>query len=295
MWEFDAIGTHWRVQLPSLDPKSLAALKQAVAVRIEEFDMNYSRFRTDSLVHKMSENAGTYELPADAKLLFDLYEKLYEVSSGAVTPLIGQLLVDAGYDASYSLKSGELHAPPLWKDIAHYRFPSLTLNQPALLDLGAAGKGYLVDLVSEIIEQQGVDTYLVDAGGDIRVRTSSEEPCTIGLEHPEDSTQVLGVATLTNRSICGSAGNRRAWGDFHHIFNPDTKESVQDVRAVWVVADTTFVADGISTALFFVEPKLLQERLEGNYSFEYFVVYPDYSFTHSEQFPAEFFLREIRV
>lgn len=280
--------------MPGLGVETSAGIRERVAARIEEFDQNYSRFRSDSLVHQMSEIAGTYELPTDAKPLFDLYQTLYKATDGAVTPLIGQLLVDAGYDASYSLKNHELRTPPIWEEVLEYSFPSLTLKQPALLDLGAAGKGYLVDLVGELLEQQGIASYSIDAGGDIRVRALAE-PHRIGLEHPEDPTQVLGVATLTKQSICGSAGNRRAWGDFHHIFDPAIQKSVQDVRAVWVVANTTLLADGISTALFFVDPILLQERMGGNYPFEYFVVYPDYSFVHSPKFPAEFFLQEVTV
>jgi len=58
--------------------------------------------------------------------------------------------------------------------------------------------------------------YIVDAGGDIACRNgenSKEEAIKIGLENPENFSEIIGIAELRNQSICGSSGNRRAWGN----------------------------------------------------------------------------------
>jgi thiamine biosynthesis lipoprotein ApbE len=159
--DFEAIGTVWKIEV--FDTVSAAAaqkMQSAVLKRINTFDKQYSRFRDDSLITLMSREAGRYTLPADAKPLLDLYEKLYEVSSSKVTPLIGQTLEEAGYDASYSLKPGKLHKLPKWEDVIEYSFPYLTLKKPALLDFGAAGKGYLIDIIADLISKSGVKSYL---------------------------------------------------------------------------------------------------------------------------------------
>ena len=73
----------------------------------------------------MARAAGQYHLPDDAKPMFDLYYKLYAATDGKCTPLIGQVLVDAGYDANYSLQVGTFHAsgvgsgPYIWISKAH--------------------------------------------------------------------------------------------------------------------------------------------------------------------------------
>src|SRR4051812_14291502 len=92
-WRFEAIGTGWQIDIyePLPEPKT-RELKRDITARIETFDKNYSRFRPDSLVTAMSREAGRYELPADARPMFDLYKDLYSMSDGAVTPLIGQVL-----------------------------------------------------------------------------------------------------------------------------------------------------------------------------------------------------------
>jgi thiamine biosynthesis lipoprotein len=287
-FSFAAIGTQWSIDLfEVVNDKSVAKVEAAVRTRIAQFDQHYSRFRDDSLVAYMAHAPGPYTLPADAKPLFDLYEQMYALTEGAVTPLIGQLLADAGYDAQYSLRPGTLHRPPRWEDVLEYAYPQLTLRQSALLDVGAAGKGYLVDLVANVLRDHGLRAFCVDAGGDMRYEHPAGAPLRIGLEHPTEPGQIIGVAELApGQSLCGSAGNRRAWGSFHHIMDPRTLDSARTVQAVWVVADNALLADMLATGLFFVPPAQLKQ-----YTFEYGLVRQDFSLEHSAHFPATFFTK----
>jgi thiamine biosynthesis lipoprotein len=283
-WQFEAIGTHWQIDV-TMPTKHWPQLQLVIADRIEQFDQVYSRFRDDSLVWSMSSKAGRYELPSDAAKLIQFYSVMYQLTDGAVTPLIGQTLSDAGYDAKYRLTPQPLQRPPTWEVVLSYAEPILTLTQPALLDFGAAGKGYLVDIVSQLIANNGVDEYCIDAGGDIYYRTRTNASVAIGLEDPADASHVIGVASILNQAICGSAGNKRAWGEYHHIIDPHSLQSPRHITAVWTIADSTLVADGMATCLFFVEP----DRLVEHYNFQYLIVYDDSSYAHSPNFPGEIF------
>ncbi|HEU5114668.1 MAG TPA: FAD:protein FMN transferase [Candidatus Paceibacterota bacterium] len=287
-FEFEAIGTHWKIDIFDRIPKEREhALLAAIHARIAEFDKAYSRFRDDSLVSEMARKGGEYRLPDDAKQMLDLYKELYDITDGLVTPLVGQVLVDAGYDAKYSLTPKSSIAPAKrWEDVLEYEFPMLRLKEPALLDFGALGKGYLIDIVAGIIRDSGVAGYLVDAGGDIAFRNSIEKPMIqVGLEDPQDMKKIVGAARISGESICGSAGNRRAWNKFHHIMNPKTVESPKHILGLWTVADTTLLADGLSTALFFVGPEKLAK-----YRFEFAILFSDRSATQSKGFPGNFFV-----
>ena len=111
-------------------------------------------------------------------------------------------------------------------------------------------------------------------------------PMRIGLEDPEDTKKVVGVGILQNGSICGSAGNRRKWGDFTHIINPKTLMSPTNIVAVWVVADTALLADALATCLFFVPAGKLTDA----YKFEYLIIHSDRSFEKSANFQGEIFV-----
>ena len=262
-FSFEAIGTQWSISFTAtISQPQFEGLQKTICQRIDLFDKHYSRFRADSLITTMSQSAGMYHLPDDAKPLFDLYQKLYELTDGAMTPLIGQLLSAAGYDAAYSLRAVTLPVTPSWDQVLNYTFPNLIVKQPVLLDVGAAGKGYLVDIIGQLIEHAGIANFSINAGGDILQRQISDEAEPIGLEHPGNYEQLVGVAHIANQSICGSAGNRRAWGAYHHIINPKNQSSPNHVRATWVIADSTLIADGLSTALFFVRHSPTEQLLQ---------------------------------
>ena len=284
-WSFTAIGTQWWIGIyEKLAASELERLHELITIRIQQFDQHYSRFRPDSLITRISKQAGTYELPPDGEALFAFYRRLYDVTDGLVTPLIGQVLADAGYDAHYSLNSSPLSPPPQWQDVLAIRGRVLTAAQPILLDVGAAGKGYLVDIICGLLQNEGVSRLCVDAGGDMRVQGLGQ-PLRIGLENPRDTSEVIGVANLQAGALCGSAGNRRAWAEFHHIMNPKTLRPASGTTAVWVEAPTAMLADGLATALFFTPAATLQKHFD----FAYCQVYDDNTMQYSADFPAEFF------
>lgn len=288
-FSFEAIGTSWSIEVYQPVSKSLLnRLKRLVTVRIETFDRHYSRFRPDSLVAEIARQAGAYRLPEDARPLIDLYLELYKLSQGEVTPLIGGTLEDAGYDAEYSLTPGELRSPPAWEAVLDYDFPHLTVAAPAVLDFGAAGKGYLIDIIAAIIQDLGISAFCIDAGGDLLYCHPTGEAMEVGLEHPDDPSKVIGVAEIATGSLCGSAGNRRRWAGYHHIIRPSTLTSPDHIKAVWVAAGTALIADAMTTGLYFMAPSVLQER----YTFEYAVMYRNNTVETSAQFPANFFTSE---
>ncbi len=278
---FTALGTQW--QIDTIEPLT-AELQQAIHDRIEAFDRTYSRFRDDSLIQQIARAAGTYEFPPDAAPLFTFYRDLYEQTGGAVTPLIGNALERAGYDTTYSLTPQKQTAIPAWDDVLRIDGTTITTTEPLTLDVGAAGKGYLVDIISELLEGSGITEYVVDGSGDLRHRGQSRN--VVGLEHPLEPGLIIGTVAVENASLCASSTTRRTWGEgLHHIFNPHTLTPVDDIVATWVITTQTLHADGLATALFFAEPSALAQR----YAFDYVRYHRDGSVDYSRNFQGELF------
>ena len=278
-YQFEAIGTLWSIEtqqvLNSADQRTIDRM-------IEEFDRLFSRFRKDSLVTKMSKEVGQYDFPDWTIPLWECYEGLYQLTNGKVTPLIGSVLEKAGYDAEYTFKSRPQTPVPLWEDVIERNGSSIHMKQLVLLDLGAAGKGFLVDRIAALLDESGYDAYVIDASGDIRHNGAQAD--TVGLEHTNDSTKIIGTVQLSNRSLCASAVNRRRWGeDMHHVFDPQTLAPTNDVIATWVIAEDTMTADGIATALFFVGP----DALKSLGSFDFLRVHADGMLDHSRLFEGQ--------
>lgn len=291
MLTFEAIGTHWEIE--THEPLG-RRLQQRILERIQQFDATYSRFRPDSLVSRgaAAPDGGCFDFPDDSIALFDLYERLHRATGGAVDPLVGRDLELLGYDQTYSLTPAselvraEAHAGgrASWsKDIVRDG-TSLVTRRPLVIDVGAAGKGYLVDIISEILREAGFTQFVVDGSGDLR--HSGESSIQVGLEHPFDPSLVIGVVNLKNRALCASAVNRRAWGDgLHHVLDARTGVPVRDVVATWVVADEAATADGLATALFFTRGGHLAEV----FRFAYVRMFADGRAEISQNFDGELF------
>ena len=283
---FEAIGTRWDIRADDpIDDTAWQRLSEKIRRRIEAFDKAYSRFRPDSLVTKMSRRAGRYELPADGYKLLSFYERLYKSTDGKITPLIGQTITDAGYDAKYSFQTSELHTPPKWEDVITYDQQEIYIKKPALLDFSAAGKGYIVDIVGELLRSAGLHSFIINAGGDLLHCSVDGEPISVGLENPSDTLEAIGIAKLSNQSLCASSGSKRKWGTYHHIIDPDSLQSPIEIISTWVVADDTMMADGIATALFFTNPEVLRKH----FNFSYAILYKDMTLLQSKDFPATVF------
>lgn len=278
---FEAIGTRWEIDVfDNISVSEAENISAALKQRINTFDKTYSRFRSDSIIMRLAHNTGRVELPPDAKPLLEFYESLYNITEGKVTPLVGDILTEAGYDESYSLKKKNALSPARrWEDTFAYKAPFLTNSQKVILDFGAAGKGYVVDIIGSLLQDSGLNNYTIDAGGDMLHHTESHAPIRVGLEHPNDPSLVIGVVELKNESICGSAGNRRKWADLHHIIDPLSAKPVHNILASWVLADRAMLADGLATALFFTPAEVLSRH----YRFNYVLVRDDMSVEYSKE------------
>ncbi|GAA5197183.1 FAD:protein FMN transferase [Microbacterium jejuense] len=250
-WRFEAIGTTW--EITTAEPLDEAA-RHTVRAVIDGFDQEWSRFRPDSVVSALARTGGAVPAPADAGPMLDAFAALGEATGGAVNPLVGASLDALGYDAAYTLHDrGPLAAPAAWRDVLTWRGGSLALAEPAVIDVGALGKGRLVDLVLDVVRRAAAGDVVVDAGGDLAVRGRPER---VGLEHPFDPRRAIGVWEVTDAALCASAINRRSWpsatgGTLHHVLDARTGQPVRTVAATWAVAADAMTADAVATALFF--------------------------------------------
>lgn len=286
---WNAIGTTWVIDIFDSNfirvrsEEEIILLIEKIKNRVELFEQTYSRFRENSwlsqLKPKISEilESAAYTIPSDGKILFDLYQTLYTLTNGKMTPLMGQVLVDAGYDEKYSLiQKKELISPPELKNIAEFQDKeTIIIKGIAKFDFGAIGKGYLIDIVCEILREEEISSFCVDAGGDMHYQGENEFK--IGLENPIDTSKVIGIVSLKNKSIAGSAGNRRVWDissqKINHIINPLLLTSDTNILAIWVIAETTTIADAMTTALYFTSAEILENHFE----FEYLILKKDMS------------------
>lgn len=317
-------------------------VEQRIHAFVEEYERTLSRFREDSLVSRMAcaEHGGDFEFPSWAGSLFAIYDEFYDATRGAFDACIGADLLALGYDnsvqfvpestVSASENSGSVSGswskyrralPVKWADISRDDSgTTLHTNQPVQLDFGAAGKGYFVDLVTNILKDElGDDSlsdcdFLVNAGGDMRACFSDEDyQIKVALENPFDTTQAVGVASIASGALCASSAARKRWkvkdancladNAFEsnliatHLINALDGVPSQKLSASWAYipaktcAFPTAYADALATALFVSQENDLQKIMQ-TAGAEFVVMLPnraDCQVRATSAFPARFF------
>jgi thiamine biosynthesis lipoprotein len=129
------------------------------------------------------------------------------------------------------------------------------------LDLGAIAKGYAVDRASSILRGEGIENFLVNAGGDLKVSGTKEngEPWTIGIQHPRLPAERIAKLRLREAALATSGDYEKFFlrGEerFHHILNPATGMPARECQSVTIMAPAAMDADALATTIFVLGPQ----------------------------------------
>jgi thiamine biosynthesis lipoprotein len=131
----------------------------------------------------------------------------------------------------------------------------ITKTDPAVrIDFGGIAKGYAVGEAVKTIRAAGIQSALVDAGGQIfAIGTLNGLPWKVGIRDPRGDGVFasLDVADLT---VATSGDYERYFETngvrYHHILDPKTGYPVKGLRSVTVIAPDAAMGDGLSTAVF---------------------------------------------
>lgn len=198
--------------------------------------------------------------------VFEKSKRIYTETEGVFDPTIGDVVNAWGFGPE------SMENPPSNEDIENLMqyvgFDKVVLTQGRVqkmypqtyFDFNAIAKGYGVDLVGRFLESKGVVDYMVEIGGEIRVRgkNASGNLWGIGVEKPNfDGTRSLQeVILLENQSIATSGNYRKFRIDpktgekFVHTINTKTGFALQtDLLSASVIStlDCSDV-DGYATA-----------------------------------------------
>ena len=131
-------------------------------------------------------------------------------------------------------------------------------NNNIKIDLGAFAKGYITELVGNYLEDIGIDKYLIDAGGNIKVGNNyKKDNYVIGIQNPINTNEIFTKLNVNNLSIVTSGDYQRYYEyngiRYNHIIDPYTRYPSSKFKSVTVVSKDSFLADIYSTYLFLID------------------------------------------
>ncbi|MCG6934490.1 MAG: FAD:protein FMN transferase [Proteobacteria bacterium] len=239
----------------------------AVMAEMRRIDAEMSPYREDSELSLVNREAASHPVRISPEL-FNLIQRAQRVSdlSGGAFDIT---FASVGYLYDY-----RQHAKPTDQEISqrlgkiNYRLIRLDSESSAIsfakqgvrIDLGGIAKGYAVDNGIRILQDCGVKSGLVTAGGDSRILGDRHgRPWVIGIRDPRKKGSVVVALPLSNTAVSTSGDYERFFIEngerYHHILSPATGKSAHATRSVTVLGPDATTTDALSTTVFVLGPE----------------------------------------
>lgn len=235
--------------------------------RIDDLEMKLSRFIPDSDIARINKMKAGDELMLEDEV-YDCLKQAIQISKET------NGFFDVGTaefsDIYRGFQSGILNEYEFTKAInaalAEKKEGSLYLNpdismihcikEGLKIDLGGIGKGFAIDILSEICLENEVSDFTIDAGkSTVLVNTSQKKSFQLNAREEQKSIQI-------NRGSVSSSGTGQQG---YHIFNPATGENeFRLYDRVWVCCVNACKSDAYATAFYNMNADQIDTVIEEN-------------------------------
>lgn len=149
------------------------------------------------------------------------------------------------------------------------------------IDLGALAKGYIADKLKEFLVEQGVQSGIINLGGNILTigeNPTYQRPWRIGIQNPIlDRGEHVAVIAVSDASVVTSGIYERQLvvdgKTYHHIFDRKTGYPMEtEVASLTIVAKKSVDCEIWTTRLFGQNPYDIIEEIEQQPGLEAFVI-----------------------
>ncbi|MDH3620442.1 MAG: FAD:protein FMN transferase [Gammaproteobacteria bacterium] len=270
----DALGTSFTVSVvdraAGLD---FDELQVDVLDALSAVDKLASTWRDDSELSTLNTDMSIDWIPVSARLCELLKHSLEisEITAGAFDPTVGPLVNLWGFGPN-----GQVSEPPSEADIVAtqhkvgYALLEVDCSERLVrkdvadvyVDLSGWAKGYAVDQLANLLDDRGIANYMVEIGGELRVKGHNRKRnhWAIGIEAPSTSERVPhAIVHVTNTSVATSGDYRNYFEHegqrFSHTIDPRTGRPVtHKLAAVTVMDASAAYADAMATGLLVLGP-----------------------------------------
>lgn len=248
-------------------------------------------------LYTVNKQAGVAPVQVDARILdlLDFYTT-HRVATGAAVQVTYGAVLSLWHTARETgvlpttavLDEAKKHTDP--DDLVIDRAAqTIFFRDPAMqLDVGAVAKGYAVERVAEQLTAEGIDGYLINAGGNVRAigPKQADTPWRVDVTAADGKT-ALGRVMLPDGSLVTSGSYHRFLEvdgkTYAHIIDPTTGMPADRYTSVTIQVTESDIGDLLSTALF-VLPEEEGRRVATQYGAQVLWQYADGSTGQTEGF-----------
>ena len=266
-------------------------LSDSINATFRRVELSVSPFNKASLITAVNDNR-TDRLDSALITLYNTSKAINSDSHGAFDPTLSPLINAWGF----GFKTGN---PPTQQTVDSLRaivgFQKVTLkeehvkkqNPHIMLDCSAIAKGYGSDIVARFLKKKGIQTFMVENGGEIVVNGNSDKqvPWRVGINKPTDDSlntnqELQDVINVTDIAMATS-GNYRIFyykngKKYTHTIDPKTGYPVQhNILSATVLAKNCATADAYATSFMVMGLDGARKVLEKHPELDAYLIYSD--------------------
>lgn len=271
-------GTYYAITVYANDSLNLQASIDSLLLR---FDSSASTYKSNSIISRLNNN----DASARADQLFStVFNKAMEVSAltgGAFDITVGPLVNAWGFGFADRIKVDQHVVDSLLPLIGYKKVKlengKLLKTDPRIrIDYNAIAQGYAVDVVGNFLDSKGIQSYLIDIGGEVLARRTKPggEKWQVAIEKPtenaDDDRTIQDVVSLQDQAISTSGSYRKYYEEngvrYSHTIDPSNGYPVKHtLLSVSVTAADCMTADAFATAFMVMGLEKSKEFLTRNH------------------------------
>ena len=298
-------GTYIKIIVYDSDKDFATKSIDKAFAEIQRIDEKFNSKTEGSLIYNLNTTDNkTVKLDEEGLKLFDGVSKAYEISGHKYDITIAPLLELWGFtEDSIELPNlklpskEELEFTKRFVDYEKVKISddgTMTLEAPVKeIDTGSFLKGYALARAKEVLKAEGVKSAFVTAISSIDIIGEKPEnkPWKIGLQNPQDPSQILAIVSVKDRAM-GVSGDYQTYVEidgkmYHHILDKDTGYPIEDKKMVAVICDNAFDADLYSTTFFLMPIDKVIEYVNSKENLDVLIVDKDMKIITSKNFKYE--------
>lgn len=275
--------------------------------RVQELESLWSVTNETSEIYCANHSDGkSVEVSGETADLISFALDMAQKTNGVLDPTIYPVLTAWGFtmDTKQVPSQTEIDSLLPLVDYTQISLEGSTLTVPVgmELDLGAVGKGYAADLVTELLKSQGVESALFSLGGNIQAIGSRPDGSNwhIGIRNPQGDGN-LGVLEISDAAVVTSGGYENYFEDadgnvYWHILDPATGYPARSgLQAVTIISPEGKLSDALSTALFVMGTEKAEDYWRENGGFEMLLITDQNEILVTEGIAQQFSLNDGRT
>ena len=257
-----AQGTTYHISYYSKD--SLVNKRQVDSI-LDKIDSSLSLYKPYSLINQFNKSEDGLEGDEHFVQVVKKAQEIYKKTNGLFDITIYPLTIAWGFGPQKTDSIPDAAAikkilPCVNSSLLYWKGKKLMKKKPCVkVDANGIAQGYSVDVLANFFDHLGINNYLIELGGEIRIkgRKPGGKKMSIGIEAPGDDPEFSFIQKVlwSDHGAITTSGNYRRYYESEgkkitHLINPKTGYSLEnELISVTVYAKDAITADGYDNAI----------------------------------------------